>query len=53
MYRMLEDRTWLLTEGCPKAINALPILIRDEKNSEDVLKTDKSLTTSQMNCAMA
>ncbi len=39
MYNLLESEEWLIAEGCVELVNALPLLVRDEKNLEDVLKT--------------
>ena len=40
MYNLLESGEWMITEACPELINALPLLVRDEKRPEDVLKTN-------------
>jgi hypothetical protein len=37
-----EDKdVWLISSECPQLLNALPLLMRDPKNLDDVLKTDK------------
>lgn len=37
-----EDKdVWLISSECPELLNALPLLMRDPKNLDDVLKTDK------------
>lgn len=33
---------WLIADNCPELIKAIPLLMRDPKNLEDVLKTDKT-----------
>lgn len=40
MYNMLQSESWTIAPGCQRLIECLPILIRDEKNREDVLKVD-------------
>jgi phage terminase large subunit len=50
MHEKLGNRTWLLSEDCPQLINALPLLVRDEKNLEDVAKTD-TLEDDVADCA--
>lgn len=37
-----ED-AWLMTAECAQLINAIPLLMRDPKDLDDVLKTDKSV----------
>jgi hypothetical protein len=39
---MLGDEIWLISSNCPELLSALPVLMRDPKNLDDVLKTDKS-----------
>jgi hypothetical protein len=39
---MLGDEIWLISSNCPELLNAIPALMRDPKNLDDVLKTDKS-----------
>ena len=50
MYDLLQDtkchgsvdaNIWLIGGECPELLNALPVLMRDPKNLDDVLKTDK------------
>jgi hypothetical protein len=37
-----EDRdVWLISSECPEALNTIPLLMRDPKDLDDVLKTDK------------
>ena len=40
MYQMLRDGTWVIGEHCDNIIETLPMMIRDEKNIEDVMKLD-------------
>lgn len=50
MYDLLQDakrhgsvdaNVWLIGAECPELLNALPVLMRDPKNLDDVLKTDE------------
>lgn len=38
---LLGDEIWLISSNCPELLNAIPTLMRDPKNLDDVLKTDK------------
>lgn len=40
MYQMLREGYWLIADNCTQLIETLPMLVRDEKNVEDVLKMD-------------
>jgi phage terminase large subunit len=40
LYQLLETDQWLIAENCPKLIDSLPTLIRDEKKPEDIKKVD-------------
>jgi phage terminase large subunit len=40
MAQMLDSGYWQITENCQHLIECLPSLIRDPKNTEDVLKVD-------------
>ena len=40
MYELLRQNRWLITDNCSHLVETLPILTRNEKNVEDVLKTD-------------
>lgn len=40
MYQMLQTGAWQIGTNCAKLIDCLPILTRDEKHVEDVLKVD-------------
>ena len=39
---MLDSGMWQISEDCPKLTECLPTLVRDPKNTEDVLKIDYS-----------
>lgn len=36
-----DGEIWLISANCPELIRAVPLLMRDPKNLDDVLKTDK------------
>ena len=38
--QLLDAGMWHISEDCPKLIECLPTLVRDPKNTEDVLKVD-------------
>ena len=38
--QLLDANMWSISDACPKLIECLPTLIRDEDNQEDVLKVD-------------
>lgn len=40
--QLLDADMWHISEDCPRLIECLPSLIRDPKNTEDVLKVDYS-----------
>jgi len=40
MYQMLRDGTWVIGDHCHHIIETLPMMIRDDKNIEDVMKID-------------
>ncbi len=40
MYQMLRDGRWVIADHCEAFIECLPMMIRDEKNVEDVMKID-------------
>ena len=42
MHQMLEHDDWLIARNCPKLIECIPSLIRDDKNPEDVLTVNYS-----------
>ena len=40
MYQLLESDSWVITETCPKLIECIPQLVRDERRNEDIRKVD-------------
>jgi len=40
MYQMLRDGRWIIGDHCTGIIESLPMMIRDDKNVEDVMKID-------------
>jgi hypothetical protein len=40
MYQMLERDAWVISEKCPRLIECLPLLVRDERRVEDVRKVE-------------
>ena len=40
MYQLLENDAWVITENCAKLIECIPLLVRDERNIEDIRKMD-------------
>jgi phage terminase large subunit len=40
MYQLLESDAWIITENCARLIECLPILVRDDRRSEDIRKMD-------------
>ena len=40
MYQMLDAGEWLIADSCPELIRALPELVRDTANVEDIAKRD-------------
>lgn len=40
MSQLLDADMWLISDACPKLIECLPTLIRDEDDTENVLKVD-------------
>jgi phage terminase large subunit len=40
MYQLLESESWVIADICPKLIECLPHLVRDERRSEDIRKVD-------------
>ena len=42
MSQLLDADMWLISDACPKLIQCLPSLIRDEDDPESVLKVDYS-----------
>lgn len=44
MSQVIEARTWLISDRCTKLIAAIPEMIRDEQNPEEMLKVDYNET---------
>lgn len=42
---------WLISEDCPELFRAISLMMRDKKNLEDVLKTDKTSVKIEQDCA--
>lgn len=40
MSQVLQARTWLISDRCPKLIESIPTMIRDPDKSEEMLKVD-------------
>ncbi|HEV2386768.1 MAG TPA: terminase family protein [Candidatus Acidoferrales bacterium] len=40
MYQFLRDGKWLIADSCARLIATLPVLVRDERDVEDVAKMD-------------
>jgi hypothetical protein len=40
MYQLLERDAWMIAENCPRLIECLPLLVRDERRVEDVRKME-------------
>jgi hypothetical protein len=40
MSQVLQARTWLISDRCPKLIEAIPTMIRDPDHTEQMLKVD-------------
>src|SRR6185437_6297240 len=40
MSQLLDSGQWQIADDCPKLIECIPTLMRDPKNTEDVLKVD-------------
>jgi phage terminase large subunit len=40
MYQLMESNAWLNTETCPKLIECIPQLVRDDRRQEDIRKVD-------------
>lgn len=44
------DVAWLISANCPELISAIPLAMRDPKNLDDVLKTDKGQAKLEQDC---
>jgi hypothetical protein len=40
MYQLLERDAWMIADSCPRLIECLPLLVRDDRRVEDVRKMD-------------
>jgi phage terminase large subunit len=40
MYQLLESNSWVITDNCTKLIDSLPLLVRDERRTEDIRKVE-------------
>ena len=40
MYQLLESQEWVISEHCPQLIETLPELTHDERNVEDIAKSE-------------
>src|ERR1700676_2025181 len=40
MYQLLERGAWMIAENCPRLIECLPLLVRDDRRVEDVRKME-------------
>ena len=42
MYQLIQNDVWIISEGCPEALNAIPAMQydKDGPNTEDIQKTD-------------
>ncbi|HEV2101811.1 MAG TPA: hypothetical protein VGR58_03440 [Candidatus Acidoferrum sp.] len=40
MYQLLERDAWMIAEKCPRLIECLPLLVRDDRRVEDVRKME-------------
>lgn len=47
----VENIVWLISSECPELLNSIPILMRDPKNLDDVLKTDRGSTRIEQDCS--
>ena len=44
------DTVWLISAECPELLNSIPLLMRDPKTIDDVLKTDRSQAKLEQDC---
>lgn len=40
MYQALESDSWVIADNCPKLIECMPLLVRDDRRVEDIRKID-------------
>jgi len=45
------DTVWIISSECPEALETLPILMRNQKDLDDIVKTDKSQAVLAMDVA--
>jgi hypothetical protein len=45
------DTVWIISSECPEALETIPVLMRNEKDLDDVVKTDKSMAVLAMDVA--
>lgn len=45
------DTVWIISSECPEALETIPVLMRNEKDLDDVVKQDKSQTVLAMDVA--
>lgn len=48
-----DGEIWLISANCPELVRAIPLLMRDPKNLDDVLKTDKGTAKIEQDVADA
>lgn len=51
--KQATDTVWLISADCPELLDALPMLLRDKKDIDDVLKTDTSQAKIEQDCGDA
>lgn len=47
------DTVWIISSECPNLLETIPVLMRNEKDLDDVVKQDKSMAVLAMDCADA
>jgi hypothetical protein len=45
------DTVWIISSECPEALETIPVLMRNEKDLDDVVKTDKGIAVLAMDVA--
>jgi len=45
------DTVWIISSECPEALETIPVLMRNEKDLDDVVKTDKGMAVLAMDVA--
>lgn len=51
MLAAVGDTVWIISTECPEILDALPLLMRNPKDLDDVVKTDLSQTDKKMDVA--